>query len=64
MAREMGVPFLGRIPIDPRIVDASDVGSSFPQVYPDSPAAIAFNKAIQPILEMEKETDPTEENPE
>jgi ATP-binding protein involved in chromosome partitioning len=54
MAAEMGVPFLGRIPIDPRIVDASDVGTSYLQAYADSPAAGAFRQAIQPVLEMEE----------
>ena len=52
MAREMGVPFLGGIPIDPKIVSASDMGQSYLGLYPDSPAAEAFNRAIQPILNM------------
>lgn len=56
MAAEMGVPFMGRIPIDPRIVEAGDVGESFQQAYGNSPTAAAFNKAVQPILDMEKET--------
>ena len=54
MAREMGVPFLGRIPIDPQIVSATDSGQSYLQAYRDSPAATAFSKAIEPILNMEK----------
>lgn len=63
MAGEMGVPFLGRIPIDPRIVEVGDVGKSYLETYPDSPGAAAFNKAIQPILDMEKETGPSEKKP-
>jgi len=63
MAREMDVPFLGRIPIDPKIVDASDAGESYLGTYPDSPTARAFNRAIQPILDMEKETESTEKTP-
>jgi ATP-binding protein involved in chromosome partitioning len=57
MAREMGVPFLGQIPIDARVVDASDAGESYLAAYPDSPAASAFNRAIQPILNMKRETE-------
>jgi len=51
MAREMDVPFLGRIPIDPRIVEASDSGTSYVQAYAESEAAQAFNKAIELVLE-------------
>jgi ATP-binding protein involved in chromosome partitioning len=55
MAREMGVPFLGRIPIDAKMVDASDAGESYLAAYPDSPTASAFNRAIERILNMERE---------
>lgn len=54
MAREMGVPFLGRIPVDPRIVASSDAGNSYLDAHPDSPGAGSFRQAIQPILDMEK----------
>ena len=52
MAKEMEVPFLGRIPIEPLIVEASDNGKPFVYHYGETPAAMAFAKAIQPILEM------------
>lgn len=52
MAKEMEVPFLGRIPIEPLIVEASDNGKPFVYHYGKTPAAMAFAKAIQPILEM------------
>jgi len=52
MAGEMGVPFLGRIPIEPLIVEASDNGKPFVYHYGKTPAAMAFAKAIQPILAM------------
>jgi Mrp family chromosome partitioning ATPase len=52
MAGEMGVPFLGRIPIEPLIVEASDNGKPFIYHYGKTPAAEAFAKAIKPILEM------------
>ena len=38
-AREMGVPFLGRIPLDPRIVETTDNGKPFIEMHPDSEAA-------------------------
>ncbi len=60
MAVEMGVPFLGRIPVDPKIVSASDKGQSFLETYPDSPAAEAFRRAIQPIVDMQKEAETAE----
>ena len=50
MARDMGVPFLGRIPIDPDIVRAGDEGIPFIQAFADSEAAKAFGKAIDPML--------------
>ncbi len=52
MAGEMGVPFLGRIPIEPLIVEASDNGKPFIYHYGKTPAAKAFVKAAQPILVM------------
>ena len=52
MAGDMGVPFLGRIPIEPLIVEASDSGKPFIYHYGKTPAAKAFVKAVQPILGM------------
>lgn len=52
MANEMGVPFLGSIPVEPLIVEASDNGKPFIYHYGKTPAAKAFVKAIQPILVM------------
>jgi ATP-binding protein involved in chromosome partitioning len=52
MAGEMGVPFLGRIPIEPLIVEASDNGKPFLYHYGKTPAAQAFAEAIKPILGM------------
>jgi Mrp family chromosome partitioning ATPase len=52
MAGEMGVPFLGRIPIEPLIVEASDNGKPFIYHYGKTPAAEAFVKTVQPLLGM------------
>jgi ATP-binding protein involved in chromosome partitioning len=46
-AKEMGVPFLGRIPMDPRIVESGDSGRPFVEAYPDSPAATAFMEVVE-----------------
>jgi len=54
MAIQMNVPFLGRIPIDPQIVDACDSGKPYIQQYSLSQAAKSFNEAIKPILELDK----------
>jgi ATP-binding protein involved in chromosome partitioning len=50
MASEMDVPFLGRIPIDPRIVDQSDSGKPFLQYCPRTETAAAFESVIAPLL--------------
>jgi len=49
MAQEMGVPFLGRIPIDPRIARACDEGRFYLSEFPDSAATIAFKDVISRI---------------
>ena len=54
MAFEMSVPFLGSIPIDSRIVEASDRGTSCFTDFPDSAVAKAFGQAARPILELSK----------
>ena len=52
MAREMGVPFLGRIPLDPGIVEASDDGNPFIYFQNKTETAQAFMKALDPILNL------------
>jgi ATP-binding protein involved in chromosome partitioning len=49
VAEEMKVPFLGRVPIDPNIVLASDSGTPFIQKNPDSEASLAFMKIVERI---------------
>ncbi|MBI4721570.1 MAG: Mrp/NBP35 family ATP-binding protein [Candidatus Stahlbacteria bacterium] len=48
-ARELGIPFLGRIPIDPNIVEAGDSGVAFIEKFSDSPSAQEFNKIVDKI---------------
>jgi Mrp family chromosome partitioning ATPase len=42
IAREMKVPFLGRIPLDPQIVMSTDDGRAYVSDHPDSKVATAF----------------------
>ena len=41
-AASSGLPFLGRIPLDPNMVKMSDTGVSYQAAYPDSPITKAF----------------------
>lgn len=52
MASEMGVPFLGQIPLDPKIVETGDSGKPYLQNYRDAETAKAFDRAIQPLLRL------------
>ncbi len=45
-AMELGLPFLGRIPLDPRIVVGGDAGKPFVLQHPDSEAAKAFDTIV------------------
>lgn len=49
MSRELGVNFLGRIPLDPRICEASDEGVPFIINQEGSPAAKAFAEITKKI---------------
>ncbi|WP_408998388.1 P-loop NTPase [Syntrophus buswellii] len=52
MAKRMDVPFLGRIPIDPKIVQSSDEGRPFIFHHKDTEAAAAFRQVVQPLLKL------------
>jgi MinD superfamily P-loop ATPase len=51
-AEELGVPFLGRIPVDPRIVDMCDRGKPFVTDTIDSEARAAFLALVQKIVDL------------
>ncbi|OGQ00389.1 MAG: hypothetical protein A2Z51_01445, partial [Deltaproteobacteria bacterium RBG_19FT_COMBO_52_11] len=51
-AIELQVPFLGRIPLDPAIVENCDRGKPFVTAKPDSPAARAFSEITDRIEEF------------
>lgn len=50
-AKQMDVPFLGKIPLHPQIVQLGDEGQSFVDTEPDSEAAKAFMKIVDAIVE-------------
>lgn len=50
MALDMKVPFLGRIPIDPRVVEASDQGTPYVTAFKDSETAKAFAAVIDQVI--------------
>lgn len=52
LAREMGVPFLGKIPLDPEVVRSGDEGFAFLRVHHEGPTAQAITKIVKPILAM------------
>ncbi|KAF4126606.1 Chromosome partitioning ATPase, Mrp family, contains Fe-S cluster [Geosmithia morbida] len=49
LASEMNVPFLGAVPLDPRIGMACDYGESFFDSFPDSPACLAFKQVVESL---------------
>lgn len=54
MSEKMGVPFLGRLPIDPSVVESCDKGTPYVYHYAESSTARAFAYILRPILEMDK----------
>jgi ATP-binding protein involved in chromosome partitioning len=51
MAEEMGVPYLGSIPIDPEVVVSGESGTPIVQAKPHSEAAKAFGRMVRALLE-------------
>lgn len=52
LASEMGIPFLGKVPLDPRIGKACDYGDSFLDQYPESPASKSLLSIIDKIKQV------------
>jgi ATP-binding protein involved in chromosome partitioning len=53
LAKEVGVRFLGDIPLDPEIVRSGDEGYAFLSVQKESPTAQSIQKIIKPILMLD-----------
>jgi len=53
MAKQMGVPFLGQIPIDPQIVQSCDAGQPYVYHCSKSQTAKAFERVSNLIIELD-----------
>ena len=51
LAKETGIPFLGAVPLDPRIGMACDYGESFFDNFPGSPACAALQGVVKRVQE-------------
>ena len=52
LAEDMGIPFLGAVPLDPRIGIACDYGESYFDSFPDSPACTAFMDVVKGVAKQ------------
>ena len=48
----LGVPFLGEVPIDPKVVVGGDSGEPIVAAHPDSPAAMAFRELARQVADQ------------
>ncbi len=55
IAKEYNIPFLGQIPLDPHIREATDEGTPFFMEYPDSEAAKAFLEVAKKFVDIVEE---------
>jgi hypothetical protein len=51
IAEDMGVPFCGSIPIDPKIAEAGDEGSVYVRHFAGSPAAGIMREIVRTIID-------------
>ncbi len=49
MAARLGVPFLGSVPIDPRVRDGGDHGKPIVVIDPDGPAGSALRQIAREV---------------
>ncbi|MGQ9812000.1 MAG: P-loop NTPase [Dissulfurimicrobium sp.] len=52
LAEELGIAFLGRIPVDPRIVSTGDAGKPLIAAYPNSHTSEAFEQIIRNTINV------------
>jgi len=50
MCEEMGIPLLGKIPLDPLIAKSCDEGRSFLTSYPESKASIEYHLIVSKLI--------------
>ncbi len=58
LAAQHGVPFLGKIPFDPRMAQLTDSGLNFIGEHPDSPTSEAIRKLTVRLEHLVEETSP------
>jgi ATP-binding protein involved in chromosome partitioning len=51
-AEMLGVPFLGEVPIDPKVVIGGDTGEPIVASDPQSPASVAFRELARQVVEQ------------
>ncbi len=51
-AEMLGVPFLGEVPIDPKVVVGGDSGEPIVAAHPDAPASRAFREVARQVVEQ------------
>jgi ATP-binding protein involved in chromosome partitioning len=51
LAQDAGVPFLGEVPIDPRVAECGDSGEPIVHRYPDTPVAQAYRALAQTVVD-------------
>lgn len=59
LCKELDLPFLGSVPLDPRIAKCCDLGESFVDEHPDSPASAANLSIIAKLKQKIAESAPT-----
>lgn len=52
IAEDLAVPYLGKIPIDPKVCDDSDTGVPFIEENPHLPTAIVFTEIVKKTLQF------------
>lgn len=52
MAEDMGVPFMGSIPMDPMVAEAGDMGRAFVMHNAASPTAELMRQVVAPLLDL------------
>jgi ATP-binding protein involved in chromosome partitioning len=52
LSQEAGVPFLGELPIDPRIAECGDMGDPIVNKYPDSASAKSYLSLASNVSEQ------------
>ena len=62
MAHTLEIPFLGSIPIEPGIVEASDEGKPFLSLDTETEGRRKFNEIVGKIIEIAQKGDCRNEN--